>query len=407
MRSLAPNSLILTASNILNAILGFFLSLVIGRGLGEASFGVWVFCLAWASALTMICEFGLNSLLTREAARMPEKLNRLLSASLVLKLILVSIFGGTVWFLAPILALDSESFTALNISILIVIAGVAYGSFTAIFRSSGWMWPILWLNLLGGIVQLLWSIWIVRSGGGILPLIWAALTIDFGQFFVAVLLWWHQLRPTGGELEISRAGIIKMAWDALPFGISAFLGAIESRSSVLLLGYISGETEVGRFGMASRFYEAARLIPNGIYDAVFPAFAAQKLGEPNRKATFLWLSRVILIYTGIVTLILVLFSRQIIYLTYGSFFLLARPTLSLLGIALLPTLHNAMMEVYLFATGDENYATKLGLFGLTVQIIASIPLVIFHGASGAAIGILCGELAIWLPLQRRTKKFSR
>lgn len=404
MRSLAPNSLILTASNILNALLGFSLSFIIGRGLGESSFGIWVFSLAWASILMMICEFGLNSFITREASRIPENLNRLLLLSLVIKLILVSIFGGGIWYLAPILALNSPSSTALRVSLLIAVVGLAYGSFTAIFRSTGWMSPILWLNLLGGITQVAWSIWIIRSGGDVLSLIWVALAIDFGQLIAAILLWWNRLRAYGGAMKILIVDMTQMARDTLPFAVSGFLGAIEARFNILLLGYIRNETEVGRFGMASRFFEAARLLPNGIYDAAFPAFAAQNSGGTN-KVLFRRLSQVILIYTVSVTLVLILFSRQVIQLTYGDRFILATPTLSWLGVALLPTLHNSVMEVYLFATGDEKYATRLGLFGLIVQILTSIPLMIFHGAPGAAIGVLISELVIWLPLWRRIKNY--
>jgi O-antigen/teichoic acid export membrane protein len=405
MRSLVPNSFILTASNILSAVLGFSLSLIVGRGLGEGGFGIWTFCLAWASLLTMICEFGLNSLVTREASQMPERSNRLLAVSLALKLLFVSMIGGIVWFLAPILALDSESSLALGVSVLIAVASIAYGSFTAIFRSSGWMSPILWVNVLGGLVQVGWSAWILRSGGGILPLIWAAAAVDFGQLLTAILLWWNQLRPRGGALEISRVEAVRMARDAIPFAVAAFLGAIEARSSVLLLGYLRGETEVGRFGMASRFFEAARLIPNGIYDAAFPALAAaQKSGARNHGRLFQQLARIILAYAVSLVLILILFSRQIIHLTYGDSFTSATTTLTLLGVALLPVLHNALMEVYLFATGDEKYATKLGFFGLMVQILASIPLMLSYGAAGAAIGVLIGELAIWLPLRWRVRQ---
>ena len=405
MRSLAPNSLILTASNILNAILGFSLSFIIGRGLGESSFGIWVFSLAWASILTMICEFGLNSFITREASRVPENLNRLLFLSLVIKLTLISIFGGGVWFFAPILALDVPSSAALRVSLLIAVVGLAYGSFTAIFRSTGWMSPILWLNLIGGITQLAWSMWIIRSGGDVLSLIWVALVIDFGQLIVAVLLWWNQLRVYGGALKILLFDVTQIARDTIPFAISGFFGAIEARLSILLLGYIRDETEVGRFGMASRFFEAARLIPNGMYDAVFPAFAAQNSAGTN-KVLFQRLLQVILIYTAGVTLVLILFSRQVIQLTYGESFIPATPTLSWLGIALLPTLHNSVMEVYLFATGDEKYATKLGFFGLAVQILVSTPLMYFYGAPGAAIGVLISEFVIWLPLRRRIKNLS-
>ena len=159
--------------------------------------------------------------------------------------------------------------------------------------------------------------------------------------------------------------------------------------------------------MAARFFEAARLVPNGIYDAAFPALAAaRKSGERNDRKLFQQLAQIILIYVVIVVIVLTLFSRQVIHLTYGDAFTSATPTLTLLGIALLPTLHNALMEVYLFATGDEKYATKLGFFGLTIQIFVGIPLMLFYGASGSAIGILIGELAIWLPLRWRMKKHS-
>jgi PST family polysaccharide transporter len=404
MGSLAPNSLILTASNILNAALGFALSFIIGRGLGESGFGIWVYCLAWASVLTMVCEFGLNSFITREASRIPENSNRLLFVSLVTKVILLSIFGSLVWAFAPLLAFDAESSNALRVSLLIVVAGVAFGSFTAIFRSAGWVSPILWLNLLGGITQIALSIWIIRSGGGVLSLIGAAFAVDLGQLIGAIFLWWNRLRVFGGTFEILRVDARQIIKDTLPFTFSALLGALEARLNILLLGYIRDETEVARFGIASRFFEAARILPNGIYDAAFPALAAQPHGDTNRKVFFQWLSRVILIYTGILTLGLFLFAREIIRLTYGEFFVAATPTLSLLGLALLPTLHNAVLEVYLFATGDEKYATRLGLFSLIVQISASIPLMFFYGALGSAIGILLAELSIWLPLRWRIKK---
>jgi O-antigen/teichoic acid export membrane protein len=353
----------------------------------------------------MICEFGLNSFITREAARIPENLNRLLLLSLVIKLVLVSIFGGGVWYLAPILALDSPSSATLRASILIAVVGLAYGSFTAIFRSAGWMSPILWLNMLGGITQVAWSIWIIKAGGDVISLIWVALAIDFGQLIAAVLLWWNRLRASSGALEVLFVDVTRMAKDTFPFAVSGFLGAIEARLNILLLGYIRNETEVGRFGMASRFFEAARLLPNGIYDAAFPAFAARN-SQITSKALFRRLSQVILMYTAGVTLVLILFSRQVIQLTYGDYFILATPTLSWFGVALLPTLHNSVMEVYLFATGDENYATRLGLFGIIVQILVSIPLMLFHGAPGAAIGVLISELVIWPPLWRRIRNYS-
>jgi O-antigen/teichoic acid export membrane protein len=105
-------------------------------------------------------------------------------------------------------------------------------------------------------VQFGWSAWILRSGGGILPLLWTAAAVDFGQLLTAILLWWSRLRPRGGALQISLGEAILMARDAIPFAVAAFLGAIEARSSVLMLGYLRGETEVDLVGMASCFFRS-------------------------------------------------------------------------------------------------------------------------------------------------------
>jgi len=83
---LTHNSLLLTGSILGGALINFAISIRVGRWLGESEFGRWVFLLAWASVLTMFCEFGLHGYLTREAAKFPAQLNQLLLTSLSIKL---------------------------------------------------------------------------------------------------------------------------------------------------------------------------------------------------------------------------------------------------------------------------------------------------------------------------------
>ncbi len=74
-----------------------------------------------------------------------------------------------------------------------------------------------------------------------------------------------------------------------------------------------------------------------------------------------------------------------------------------LAIGLLPSLLNGTIELYLYAAGDELYATRLRALSVIAQLGSGVALVYFFGASGAAISIVLGELAIWIQLNRRAK----
>ncbi|MBN8621087.1 MAG: oligosaccharide flippase family protein, partial [Anaerolineae bacterium] len=70
---LSRNTLILLVSNIGSALLLFALSAIIGRAYGKEGLGVYSTAMAWVFPLSLIAEFGLNTLLTREIARQPER----------------------------------------------------------------------------------------------------------------------------------------------------------------------------------------------------------------------------------------------------------------------------------------------------------------------------------------------
>ncbi len=175
------------------------------------------------------------------------------------------------------------------------------------------------------------------------------------------------------------------------------------RSGPLLLGYLRGEADVGWFGAASRLSEAAKLIPNGLFAAAFPAFAATASAG---RTDHIWksLGRILVPLTVTLTLGLSLGARPALWLAYGSPFLPAETALIWLSLGLVPNLLNGGMEVYLYAVGDEVYALELGIIAVGIQILTSLPLIAGFGASGAAVAMLLGELAIWWPLRCRVKQ---
>lgn len=404
-RRLTRNSLLLIASNLFGALLNFCISILIGRNLGQAGLGRWVFLIAWASGLTMICEFGMSSLLTRKISNTPDFLNELLFSTLFIKSVLSIVAGGILWAASPYLGLDMQTSLGLHYVVFIVFCGLMYGSFAATFRALGLMMPILFINISSLFFQLSGTFWLLQRSSQVLPLIqWLTLT-GVVQFGLSFTFWFWRLRRAGGKIRILIPSCILMLKESAPFAVAGITGAIQMRSNPILLGYLKGENVVGVFGSASRFTEAAKLIPSGMFDAAFPVFSREGHGIESQRLLFRQLSRAIFAYCFLVILPLMFFSNDIIKWTFGPEFASASPVLIWLGISLFPTLNNAVVEVYLYATGDEKFATRLGLIGLGVQVLSGLPLIYFYGATGAAIGVLLGEVAIWLPLKARLNNF--
>jgi len=398
---LTHNSLLLTGSILGGALINFAISIRVGHWLGESEFGRWVFLLAWASVLTMFCEFGLHGYLTREAAKFPAQLNQLLLTSLSIKLILIGCFGWGLWMASPFLGIGAESGLGLRYSVLLAAFGVAYASFTSIFRATGWVAPIFWINLLGLSFQYIGAWSLSNTEQGLISLMRLLAGIDLLQVLTFFILWYRFIKADGGETRASFESLTAMTRGATPFAIANIIGAFQLRSSPILLGYVQGPAQVGFFGAATRLSEAAKLVPNGLFDAIFPILAAQRNDKARTITLFHALDRTILLYAILTSAFLIVFSGPLLRWTYGTGYEAASPSFIWLGIAILPTLMNAVPELYLYATGDEKYATSLGAAAVMVQLCIGLPLMLFSGATGAAIGLLCGEIAIWLPLRRR------
>ncbi len=401
---IARSSLLLGGSNLAGALFNFLISILIGRNLGQAGFGRWVFLLAWASGLTMICEFGMNSLLTKKVSNSANNLNQSLFLTLFVKSMFTLFWGGFLWIAAPYLGLDAEISTGLRFVVFIVLFGVWYGSFTAIFRGLGLMMPILVFNISSLFLQLLGTFWLLQYNTRVLPLIQWLTLINAFQLSLAFVFWLLRLARTGGKISFSVSCCLDTLKEATPFALAGIIGAIQMRSSVILLGYIKGESAIGSFGSAARFTEAAKLIPNGIFDAAFPAFARGDQSAASRMLLFRQLNQAIYIYCFLVALPLVFFSGSIIKWAFGLGFISASPVLVWLGISLFPTLNNAVVEVCLYAIGGEKFAARLGLIGVGVQILTGLPLMYFYGSAGAAAAIFLGEITIWLPLKLRLNR---
>lgn len=415
---LSRNTITLLTSNVGSATLSFILSVLVGRVLGQDGLGVYATALAWVFPLSLIAEFGLGTLMTRDLAQTPEASDEYLRATTLTRLWLG---GGLMLVLvvfAPLLSSDPAVVAGLQISAPLIIILPFFGAFTAIFRARQAMWAIPPLNLGMLAAQVGLTALVFQTGGGVLAALVVNTLTSAGQLIAAwgMYRWkFRRLTPPPNPLPVYRAGesenptiarlqMLSLLLRAWPFALAAILAALQARAGTILLERLTDTAQVGYYAAATRFVEAARMIPNALFGALFPALAAlvahpHQFHHTFRRVTLGLASFGLLLGVGFS-----LFATPVMLLTYGDAFASAIPVLQIAMWSFLPGLLRAGRTLYWYAQGWEQFTNIVTGAVLVIQIALSLWLIPLYGAVGAAIVSLITETAafiwLWWPLKK-------
>ena len=187
---------------------------------------------------------------------------------------------------------------------------------------------------------------------------------------------------------------------ARPFAVAAVLSAIQLRLSVILLEQMRGAAETGQYAAASRFVDAGRLLPNALFGALFPALAALSRDPQVLRQLFRRMQLLLAGYGLLIGLGAVIFSTELIRLTYGPDFAAASPILSLLAWALLPGVLKGIRIIYCYAQGREALVNRVLALALIVQVALSLWLIPVYGPFGAALALIVSDSLALIGLWR-------
>lgn len=391
---IASNTLVLLGVNLSGAVLGFFIAVMIGRGLGSEGLGRYSVVMAWTFGLGIFAEFGLNTLITRDVARARALADEYLTASLFAKTALSIVFVVALCYAAPYLAKDNDSVLALQLGSILIWFNALFGSYTAVFRAFEEMKPILVLNAGGLALELLGTIGLISIGRGVFSLIALAVLTQGLQILGAIVFVRRSLGLVGLR-RVDRTLVVRQLRAAAPFAFAGIVGAIEARANFALLGIFQGDNSVGLFSAASRFTEAAKILPNAFFGAAFPAFAASSISGDR---FFRVARRGIFFLSLLAALGLTAVAPILLSLSFGNAFVDAESTLVVLAWSLVPALVNGLTMLFLYARGEENSANGALALSLFIQLVVAIPLIQTFGPLGGAISALTGDIILFLLL---------
>lgn len=388
---LSRNMLTLLVSNLGGAPLSFILSALIGRALGTEGLGAYAVAMAWVLPLSLVVEFGLSTLMQRDLAA-DLSIVRTTLVSVVLSRLLI---GGAVMLLlilaAPLISTDPNVTLGLRISAPMVIILPLFSTFTAVYKAYGAMWPVPWLNIGMLLAQVILTLVALAAGGGLIEVLILNVATSAAQLAAAYAIYrWRFRTPDAVAASLKLALLLQplrpLLRRAAPFALAALFAALQTRLSVILLEQLATTVQVGYFSAAARFVEAARMIPNAFFGALFPALAALAADRVLMRQTFrrgmLGLGAVGAL-TGIGFLLL---AQPLITLTYGAEFTPAVVVLQVLGASLLFSNLRGARTLYLYALGQERRVNRIN--GIVILVQAALSLLLIPAASALGVAVV-------------------
>lgn len=366
-KKLSKNTLILLVSNGGSAVLSFLIAVLIGRYYGEDGLGIYASVLAWIFPLSFIVEFGFGTMMTRDIAKQPELAHHYLNLTWRFR----AIVGGLIiigFCIASYLWTEHPLYFIISSPMIIILP--AYGAYTAIFRAHQRMFPIAILNLGMLIAQVILIVFAILRPVPIIGLFIINTATSLVQLLGAVYIYrtYFYEKPKSS----SNLNLLDIIRQSRSFAIAGILSAVQARFSILWLESVGTATLVGLFVASLRFIDGAKMIPNALFGAVYPALA-ELADHPTRLHKLF--RRILLALTAYglaVAFILLIFADKILALTFGVDFITAQSALITLGLMLIPFFLRSGWTLYWYALGYEKAVNIILVINLLLLIIIPI-----------------------------------
>ncbi|MEK7131750.1 MAG: flippase, partial [Patescibacteria group bacterium] len=270
--TVAQNTSFLTVASVLQKVISFFYFIFVARIIQVENTGVYFFAISFTTIFTVVADFGLGPVLTREASRFPDRSESYFNTVFWTKIIFGAAAYSLVVLLANVLKYPETTKLLIYVSGITMFFDSLAGSFNSIFRAkknliyeSAGIIGSQFITLLIGTFALLnhWS------------LVWLILAYTIPSFLNLIYISGFLKKVYGiGVRFVWNAQIFKIFIAiALPFALAGIIGRLYSYSDSLLMSKLLSAKELGWWSVPYKITFAFQFIPVALSASVYPVFS--------------------------------------------------------------------------------------------------------------------------------------
>lgn len=389
---IARNGGLNASADVLTKLFALAFFTLIARSYGASSFGHYVFALATTSLIWVFGGLGLDRMATRDIARNPDAMRRLVVPLGVMKATFALLATG---ILTGVLVLSGEDAEATRLVLILgsaVAFGLAASVVLSVFAANERMEYVFLVRVPWSLATTITGIVVILLGGS---LELAASTASLGALVGLLLAWTVLLRHYGRPERVLRLPEWpRILREAFPFGAQEMLGQVIFRLDIVILAAFAASAVVGDYGAAFRLIEATLFIAWSVGFAAEPMFAYVEADDGARPLTRILegASKLVLLVMAPIATVLCVCAEPIVSLLYGldehaaavGLLQLLAPALAFYAVG-----HLAGLVVLLRRPARDTLLLSGGV--AVINVVACLALIPAFEARGAAVSTLVAE----------------
>jgi len=392
--TVSQNTSLYTTASILQKAVSFIYFTIVARLIGVENTGHYFFALSFAAIFTVIADFGLAAVLTRETARYPDQTEGYLTTVLWTKIA----FGLGSWVLmigaAYALGYDPILKKLILVAGLTMVFDNLHNVFFGVFRAHR--------NLLIESIGIIMSQTITMAVG--LFALWnhwplwsliAAYTIASATTVIFAAIAAQRVYKLHYRLAFDTAILKSFINIAIPFGVAGILLRLYSYADSIIMSKLLDPVYLGWWSVSYKITFAFQFLPVALSASIYPVMSSwmitnrEKIGELFVKA---WRYLFLIVFP--LTFGLGAIAEPLIVKLYGAAYLPSVTVLRILLFSLVFGFLSFVTGATLNATNNQKKQTTLLAVTLVTNVLLNLLLIPLFTIRGAAFAALIGNIIL-------------
>ena len=391
-RRRAGGAIILLITRVAGMAMGLVVMVMTAKTLGTQGFGTFGFALSLVQIGMSFSDFGLGSLLIREAAVAPRQLRSLLAWSV-----------GTRFVVGTVVALLLAAFVALTVpagedraATLLIIATLPVSAFwlgLSALQHLGLLRRLSVLMLGQSVAWLAATAMLVVQGAQLLAFALVYLLYSIGyaatvQFAVA------RAARDSASAPVGRAPFTRLLRSAVPLGLTVVIIALYYRLDSIFVYRFSGAAAAGTYAVAYRFLDQAQALPITLSAVFLPLLSAARAADRPSGAIFTSYLRISLLTSVPSVALVILIAEPLVLGVFGPAYQDSVALLQLLIVSFVPITVGYVLGHIAIVHRQARKQLLAAAIALAVSVSLNVVLIPIYGPRAAAIITVVTELAV-------------
>ncbi len=389
-QTVAKNTFWLGIGTVLSRVIKALIIIYAARLLGTEKYGIFSYALSLAAMFSVFADIGIGSVLTREASRNSENLEKNIGTSLVIKLTLTAFSFALVAFVSPFFSSISGA-TILMPVVAFLIAFDSLRDFTfSITRAKERMEIEAAIGMTTGIAVTILGFVAIRISPTPFSLMVGYVSGSAIGFFLAFYLLRNYVKDFWKSFDMTLAK--RLLKEAMPLALMGILGALTINTDTVMVGWFNGAVDVGLYAAAQRPVLLIYSVTTLLSASVFPLIT--KLAGKNDERVKSILERMVTLSLLIAIPIFmggVVLAKSIVLLLFGVEYLSTTTTFATLLFTIILLFPATIILNTIFSYGKQKVMLYSMILGGVSNVILDLLLIPKFGILGSAVATVISQ----------------